>query len=104
MGNGFKLSDPSPVRKERILLLSTQHLTDGTLDWLEDKVATDSLPLHRRSQHGYFLRVDSYLWNPPDLPGDLVAVLQFAKDRNVEWVLLDDDEQPIKGLPNYNED
>lgn len=103
MGSGFKLADPSPVRKERLLLLSTQHLTDNTLDWLEEKEPKGSLPLHRRGPWGYFLRVDSSLWKPPDLPGDLVAMLQFAKDRNVEWVLIDEDEEPIKGLPTYGE-
>ena len=103
MGSGFKLADPSPVRKERILLLSTAHLTKSTLEWLADKEATGVYPLHERGAYGYFVRAVSSIWNPPDLPGDFVAMLQFAKDRNVEWILLDVDEDVIKGLPTYGE-
>lgn len=101
MGSGFKMADPSPVRKERLLLLSTDHLTEDTMDWLAEKEQRGSHPLHARGDHGYFIRVASSIWNPPDLPGDFVAMLQFAKDRNVEWILLDQDEEHIKGLPTY---
>lgn len=102
MGSGFKLSEPSPVRKERILLLSTQHLTALTLEWLGE-VDGHKYPVHPRNDYGFFVRVDTAIWDYSNLNGDFVAVLQFAKDRNVEWVLFDNDEDPIKSLPTYDD-
>jgi len=102
MGNGFKLSDPSPVRKERILLLSTQHLSAATMEWL-GKADGYKWPVHPRNDYGFFIRADSDIWDFSTLNGDLVAALQFAKDRNVEWILFDNDEDPIKGLATYDD-
>ncbi len=103
MGSGFKSADPSPVRKERILLLSTQHLSASTLEWLYARGLDGVDPVHKRGDDGYFVYVESECWDFSTLAGDLAAALQFAKDRNVEWVLFDNDEEPIKGLATYDD-
>lgn len=83
-----------------MLEASTSNLTESTVEWLNN----ETLVVYPKATYGFFLAVPSeedgegfdHEW-----PEDLKTLVQFARDRRCEWVMIDRDVEPLRELPTY---
>jgi len=79
-----------------IITLSTSHITEDTLSWLD---SVPSIPM-ARDQHGYYLfsaDLDDY----EDVPLDLLSVAQWCRCHGISYIRFDKGEATIDSLPIY---
>lgn len=89
----------------RMLDISTAHVTEETMGWLDTVGVSGVSPLvvYDKSEYGW------WVYTPPeweetetaDIPADLLAVLTYAKGKNCAWVMFDCDSDRIDELPQY---
>lgn len=85
--------------------VSTANITEKTAAWLADPEQHQGpKPVLIQNEYGWFV----YVIHKPDAgeedgwPQDLRAVIQYARDRNCNWVQLDQDADPVHELPTYD--
>lgn len=91
-----KLSDTG-VPLFGFLELSTQHVSQSTLDWIDDRAqeTADGKAAHfvSRTPHGFYLFCDEENGSG-DIPADLFECMQKARDLGAEYILFDDEKAP----------
>lgn len=90
-------SDPVADAIEAMLVISTAHVSPGTLAALS--AGAPGVAPHRVIPHEY--GVVLFVGEPTDCAPDLAAPLQLARDRGCAWLNLDADAAELAGLPSY---
>ncbi len=95
----------------RFLDLSSGHLSPETWSWLDDQTADNRVRdlrnryaeiLGGRTRHGWLVYASEDPIAP--IPADLAAVMQLARQRDCEYLLLDCDALPMEDLPVLHPD
>lgn len=89
---------------ETMLVLSTAHITREASDYLDNVLASDTrdLVLYPHSDYGWLILAPRENDYEPKTPHEeLNAVLEFAKNLGVSWVLLDADGEILNNLPVF---
>ena len=80
---------------ERILVLSTAHISESTADEMNAATASTTrfpVNVYGKSDFGWFIFVPSSLEYPDNrVPEDLQAVLRYARENDCEWIMFDRD-------------
>lgn len=80
----------------RMMALSTAHLPD----WVCNRyLKGDSVAAFEKGEYGWFVHVPDDM--PEDIPHELEAIFNFAKNRGCEWVMFDRDICSIEALPSF---
>jgi hypothetical protein len=85
---------------ERMLVLSTAHLTELTCNTL---LPTWEGPAYEKVAYGWFVYVNlEFLTN--DMPEDLKQCTQYAQNPGVscDWIMFDRDGPTVDELPTYD--
>jgi hypothetical protein len=90
----------------KMLDISTAHITDSTAVWLTDVGVNGSSPIivYEKAEYGWLVFVPD-MWDEgraDQTPGDLLAVITYAKAIGCTWVMLDCDGERIPELPIYD--
>ena len=84
---------------DKVLVLSTAHVSKETATWLDVAAATEMHSVTRRAGgYGWFLSVHANRWHKLDL----VAVRRLAVSHGCEWILFDRDAPAIVDLPTWS--
>lgn len=92
---------------QKILTLSTAHVTEKTLDILGNDPAAYNIDSYEKrdadGSYGFFIYItDNYI--PKEMPNDLKGVLSYAISRKCSVVCLDQDGPVTSHLPVYQHD
>jgi len=80
---------PRDDRFERMLVLSTAHITQATCnEWL----AQATIPAWPKGEYGWFVYATEEIG---DAPTDMEAVIHYAREANCDWIMLDRDAATI---------
>lgn len=85
---------------KKILELSTAHLTKNTADRMDNRQYCIA-----RYAYGALVYVDPWQIEHRDVstyPKDLLDCIALALDNNCDYILFDQDEEPIEDLPTYD--
>ena len=98
----YNISSASDLEIERILVLSTAHITKETSELLEKEAHSDlaNYVVHGY-EYGWFVLVYKLQEVTRKIP-DLGLCLKLAKDNQCKWVRLDRDGPIIDNLPQYS--
>ena len=100
--------EPADIEMHSMLALSTAHLTDSTWKAMS---ADENFPVvcykkENLEHFGWFVAVpDPNDWASkikPETPCDLAECIEFAMQRDADWIMFDGDVAEVKGLPTYN--
>lgn len=96
------IEEPTVKRDGKMLTLSTGHISVFTARSFEKGQIPHVFPIYKKGEYGWFI----YLHNLPrisslSLPSDLGLVIQFAVDREVDFLCLDSDGDRVNELPFY---
>lgn len=82
--------------------MSTAHLKQSTRNALQSE-SVSGVIAYKKSVWGYFLFVpeDGPTILEESVPQDLKAIIAYAHERKVEWVMLDVDAEQVSELPVY---
>ncbi|MGS2778359.1 DUF5983 family protein [Robertmurraya sp. GLU-23] len=90
---------------ERMLDISTIHLTESTRQWLMD--SPFPLSPYEKSDYGWFIPIpEDYKVNPNEptfqsIPEDMKQVLDYAVSIDVQWIMFDCESLVEPNLPIY---
>lgn len=92
---------------QKILTLSTAHVTEKTLNILKNDPAAYNIDSYEKqdadSSYGFFIYItDNYI--PKEVPNDLKGVLSYAISKKCSIVCLDQDGLVTSRLPLYQHD
>lgn len=92
----------------KTLELSTAHISQETNSLLLESQTTDChfpLIVYNKPDYGYWIVVPSeasdWEYAQDHIPKELMGILQYAKERDCSWVMLDRDAYEIEELPTY---
>jgi hypothetical protein len=89
----------------QMLDISTAHVTVETSNWLTEVGVNgpSSIIVYEKADYGWLVHVpDEWdLGKADNVPGDLLAIITYAKAKNCLWIMLDCDAEEIKDLPVY---
>ncbi|MGF9891081.1 helix-turn-helix transcriptional regulator [Priestia megaterium] len=96
------ISEVKKVEICKMLILSSGHIKQSTRDYLDDPKRKE-LVVYDKPECGWFINLDSeYLKEElPNVPKELVKVMQFAIKYNCKWLCLDCDGPFTDKLPTY---
>jgi hypothetical protein len=86
---------------EKMLVLSTAHITEKTKDWLEQ--LPEAFIVYPKEEYGFFIP----LWEgilkekKGEIPNELHNIMVYAKKKDCDWIMLDRDAFIIDDLPLY---
>lgn len=83
---------------ERMLVLSTAHLTEDTCNrWLSEEAG----PAYPKGEFGWFVYAH---WSETvqPMPAELAACLAYAVAKGCEWVMFDCDASSVEGLQLFD--
>lgn len=91
----------------RMLTLSTAHIKESTNNWLENEPQYLSpLVAYKKDEYSWFIYMSSEIIALTEeceqLPDDLAAILNLARENNCDWMCLDCDGEILEGLPVYD--
>lgn len=93
------------LQTNTMLLGSTGNVTKKTaeyLDKLADNETTNPGPIvYSKGPYGWFIYAGDNAYWDEQLPEDLQNVIDKAHKEKCEWIMLDNDEDSIVGLPFY---
>jgi hypothetical protein len=90
----------------QMLDISTAYIKEETARWLEREGTSGPCPIvvYDKADYGWWVHVPSD-WNNqtvPNVPGDLLAVMTYAKAKGCSWVMFDSDGEEVEDLPKYD--
>lgn len=99
------MSDPDLI--ERMLVITTGHLTTDTRRWLEEQFPDDSrVPINiLHGRYGWLVWAGSPECGPEEdfeIPMDLAAVRRFCRENSIRYVMFDCDAPIHDDLPVYS--
>ncbi len=80
-----------------MLVISTAHLAPGDVELL-----TDVAGVYEKGEYGYFVNIPAKEHQRDDLPQSLQDILDFGRDSQAEWVMIDRDAEIVDRLPTYD--
>ena len=87
---------------ERMLVLSTAHITQQTSELLAAD-AMGELVVYPKNGYGFFVLVPTEeSQTVSDCTEDLQACMALAKESGCQWLMLDRDAETIETLPTYD--
>lgn len=103
-------NDEFPARK--FLDTSTAHVSPAARDWLDEQGRIAAAAVTDQDEEpaihigrlvtGWFFYADENPSSPYlGIPDDVIRLMQEARKRGCEYVLLDRDAEPLDGLPTY---
>lgn len=89
----------------RMLDLSTAHITEQTGLWLDTTALDSGSPVvtYEKKEYGWLISIPS-TWEyvkAERIPGDLLAVMTYARAKKCEWIMFDRDSDEVRKLPTY---
>ena len=86
----------------KMLTVSTAHITEDTNRLLANEPYTDGMQLSvfEKADFGWFIYVNDDLENR-NIPDDLRACLELAKENGCKWLCLDCDGDTVDELEEY---
>lgn len=86
---------------DKIITLSTAHITKETYNLLENHPSEVCTALYRKNRYGWFIYVPDELDNI-SVPKDLNKLFEFARRHDCVWLCLDCDGNKVDFLPVYD--
>lgn len=93
---------------EKILTLSTAHVTADTAAQLDDRqhqmLGIAPFICFQKDDYGWFVHVPTVpevTWHG-QIPPDLNACMAMARAEGCTWLMFDCDADPVEGLPTYD--
>lgn len=88
-----------------MLDLSTAHITQQTGLWLDTTGLDSGSPVvgYEKKEYGWLISVPSE-WEEGQaerIPGDLLAVMTYARAKRCAWIMFDRDADEVLKLPTY---
>lgn len=88
----------------KMLGVSTAHIKESTSDYLNNNEIP--IPVYRKTSEtedcGWFVCVPESRADYEDVPEDLKDVINFARNKEVQWLMLDSDAAIYQELPVYD--
>lgn len=88
----------------RMPVISTAHITEATNDRLSSDGGKNPWSHCANYEFGFFMAIPSSDRFPeaPHPPADLQAIWAWARQRNLDWIRLDQAGDAVDGLPTYD--
>lgn len=91
---------------EKMLTLSTEHITKKSFNWLLKQTTEPSLcelVVYKKDNVGVFISIDKTHHNESksDIPKDIKNIIKFALENDCLWICLDRDGLTTSSLPTY---
>lgn len=89
----------------QMLDVSTAHITEDTATWLKEVGVEGPSPIivYEKAEYGWLIHVPDE-WDKGqanNTPGDLLAIITYAKAKGCLWIMLDCDANVTEDLPEY---
>lgn len=83
-----------------VLSVSTANISCATGDWLDEEEC-DGLIVYVKQDAGWWIYT-SYINNPEEsIPAELMALINYCRERGIAWLCLDRDAELLPGFPKY---
>lgn len=91
------------MKKEKLpiykyLDLSTGHITNETANWLDTN--PEGVIVYSKGGYGWFIHVSEEF--DDEVPKELVTVLEYARKKKCNWLVLDADGELIDELEHFD--
>lgn len=90
---------------DKMLTLSTAHISPETRKWLDSESKTDSscLTVYKKRGFGWFIYLPECKSDTNELPDDLLKCCELAADTECLVLCFDSDAIPLPYLPEYGD-